>query len=69
MMLLTTTVLPLLFSSLAASKPSSFFGSDQHVLDEALSVPGDNPLTFCQDSKDYSLDIKYVDLTPNPPQP
>lgn len=68
-MLLTTTILPLLFSSLAASRSSSFFGSDQHVLDEALSVPGKNPLTFCQDTKDYSLDIKYVDLTPNPPEP
>ena len=67
-MKLSAAILPLLVSSFAASKSLSFFGSDQHVLDD-LSVPGDNPLSFCQDAKDYSLDIKYVDLTPNPPSP
>ena len=69
-MRLTTSLLTLLLSSFAASKSLSFFGaSDQHVLDSDHKVPGDNPLEFCQDPKDYSLNIKYVDLTPNPPKP
>jgi len=31
-------------------------------------VPGENPLEFCEESKDYILDIKNVDLDPNPPE-
>ena len=68
-MKVTTAILLLLFFIFTASESLSFFGNQQTVLDEDLSVPGDNPLTFCQDPKDYSLDIKYVDLTPNPPSP
>ena len=67
-MKLSVAIIPLWVSSFAASKSLSFFGSDQHVFDD-LSVPGDNPLSFCQDTEGYSLDIKYVDLTPNPPSP
>ncbi|KAL8796391.1 MAG: hypothetical protein Q9195_001298 [Heterodermia aff. obscurata] len=67
-MKLSVAIIPLLVSSFAASKSLSFFGSGQHILDD-LSVPGDNPLSFCQDTTDYSLAIKYVDLTPNPPSP
>lgn len=65
----TTTLLPLLLSSLAASSSLSFFRSDQQVLDEKLSVPGDNPLEFCASSDDYILTISNVDLKPNPPLP
>lgn len=36
--------------------------------DEDLRVPGKNPLTYCDDPKDYILDIDHVDLDPNPPQ-
>lgn len=68
-MKLTTTILPLLLSSLAASSSFSFFGSDQQVLDEGLKVPGDNPLEFCENSDDYILTISNVDLEPNPPSP
>ena len=66
-MKLVATIVPLLFSSYAASKSLSFFGSQQIILADKPSVPGDNPLDFCEDTKDYSLDISYVDLTPNPP--
>lgn len=66
-MKLTATVVPLLLSSFVASKSLSLFGSQQTVLDNKPSVPGDNPLDFCQDTKDYSLHIQYVNLTPNPP--
>ena len=68
-MKLTTTLLPLLLSSSAASKSLSFFGGDQHVLDDDLDVPGDNPLEFCQKDNKYTLTIDKVDLTPNPPSP
>jgi hypothetical protein len=35
---------------------------------EVYPVPGDNPLEFCDDPKDYLLQIDKVDLTPNPPE-
>ncbi|MCJ1452162.1 Phosphatidylglycerol/phosphatidylinositol transfer protein [Mycoblastus sanguinarius] len=68
-MKLTTSLLPLLLSSLAASKSLSFLGNDQQVLGDDLNVPGDNPLEFCTKSDDYTLTINKVDLTPNPPSP
>lgn len=63
----TTTLLPLFLSSFAASKSLSFFGNEQKVLGDDHPVPGENPLIFCQNDKDYSLKISNVDLTPNPP--
>ncbi|CAK1363859.1 Phosphatidylglycerol/phosphatidylinositol transfer protein [Cercospora beticola] len=36
--------------------------------DDNLSVPGENPLEFCQDPADNILAIKKVDLDPNPPK-
>ncbi|KAF6224881.1 hypothetical protein HO133_010075 [Letharia lupina] len=68
-MKLTTTLLPLLLSSLATSSSLSFFGSNQQVLDDDLKVPGDNPLEFCAKSDDFILTINNVDLEPNPPLP
>lgn len=35
----------------------------------AVSVPGENPLTFCDDPGKDILTIERVDLTPNPPVP
>lgn len=35
--------------------------------DEPNKIPGDNPLTFCDDPKAYLLEISNVDLDPNPP--
>lgn len=41
------------------------------VQEDAIDVPGKNPLSFCKDSKveDFILDLKSVDLDPNPPLP
>ncbi len=67
-MKLITIFLPFVLSSLAASKSSSFFGRDQRVLDDDRSVPGDNPLEYCQaDTTKDILTIDYVNLKPNPP--
>ena len=62
------SLLTLFLSCVALSNTLSLFGSDQQVLDEDLSVPGDNPLFYCQHTGDV-LRIDYVDLTPNPPEP
>ncbi len=64
-----TAVLTILYLSLATARSLSLFASDQHVLDDDLSVPGENPLMFCQKADDYTLTISMVDLTPNPPSP
>lgn len=55
----------------SASARSSLFGSSIEVApyDDALNVPGDNPLQHCQDPKDDILDLESVDLDPNPPLP
>ncbi len=63
-------ILPaLLLASCAASSSLSFFRGDQRVLEDDLSVPGANPLEFCQKDDKYTLTITKVDLTPNPPSP
>jgi hypothetical protein len=67
-------VLTLITSTLIAttvSARSSLFGSSIDVapFDEALKVPGDNPLQHCQDPKDDILELESVDLDPNPPLP
>ena len=67
-MKLITPLASLLLSSFAASTSLPFSGSQQVVL-SGDDVPGENPLKYCQDTKGYSLDIKYVDLDPNPPKP
>ena len=66
------------FTSLAILLLSSFasadlFGLNQHALgvdDKSLSVPGDNPLNFCEDPAEakHILLIEKVDLDPNPPE-
>ncbi|KAF2226200.1 phosphatidylglycerol/phosphatidylinositol transfer protein precursor [Elsinoe ampelina] len=43
---------------------------DQKTLvDDSLSVPGDNPLFFCSAPDKDILEIDRVDLSPNPPKP
>lgn len=62
----------LLAASSAASVSAAAtwtMGGNQVVINEDWKVPGDNPLYFCADPKDYILDIENVDLDPNPPQP
>ncbi|KAF2098567.1 hypothetical protein NA57DRAFT_75807 [Rhizodiscina lignyota] len=43
------------------------FGGSQVHLTEDYKVPGENPLFFCDDPKDNTLEIDKVDLDPNPP--
>ncbi|KAL9047326.1 MAG: hypothetical protein Q9214_000068 [Letrouitia sp. 1 TL-2023] len=63
---LASTLLPTVVSPTSSF---SFFGGDQKPLvNDELSVPGDNPLTFCANPTNYILTIEYVDLDPNPPQ-
>lgn len=67
-MKLRTTFIPLLLSTFATYSSASLFGGSQHVLEDKSSVPGDNPMVFCQDTSDYILTIDCVDLSPNPPK-
>jgi len=65
-MKLTSTLLlaPLLASALSIYSPSS---SDVTTQDAAFPVPGNQPLNYCQDPKNYIAEVFTVDLTPNPP--
>ncbi|RMZ86439.1 hypothetical protein DV736_g6332, partial [Chaetothyriales sp. CBS 134916] len=70
-MRVSAALLALCTATLVSSR--SLFGSSAQdaLLDDkaALDVPGENPLQYCADPKDYILDIDYVDLSPNPPKP
>ncbi|KAL8944373.1 MAG: hypothetical protein Q9211_000607 [Gyalolechia sp. 1 TL-2023] len=59
---------PLFLSALVASKSLLFAANQQTLVDNGLSVPGDNPLEFCSDPTKFILTIENVDLDPNPPQ-
>jgi hypothetical protein len=62
-MQLTTGLVAL---SLATFAAAGWYG--QQVLEDPKpKVPGSNPLTFCQATDNYLLQVDYVDLTPNPP--
>lgn len=61
-------LLLLLLATLAAVQASWLNGGQTFVFDEALDVPGKNPLQHCEDPKDDVLDLQSVDLDPNPPQ-
>lgn len=66
MKFLSTLLLAPLVASLSIHSSSS---DDASALDAAFPVPGDQPLNFCKDPKDYILEIHHVDLIPNPPVP
>jgi len=63
---------PVLLASAVTARSTGWLGStaDKQVAitDDDLSVPGENPLKFCADPKDYILDLESVNLTPNPPE-
>ncbi|KAK2774781.1 Phosphatidylglycerol/phosphatidylinositol transfer protein [Emmonsiellopsis sp. PD_33] len=66
------SVATLLCSPLVLAAPSYQWFNDQtpiSVVDDKLSVPGQNPLNFCADPKGDILKIDSVDLSPNPPVP
>ncbi|KAE8131470.1 putative ML domain protein [Aspergillus pseudotamarii] len=48
-----------------------FFKSSQSpiIQEQGKPVAGNNPLQYCDDPADDILDIKQVDLSPNPPLP
>jgi len=56
-------------ASVSAGSSSWMSGGSQVVINENFKIPGDNPLYFCDDPKDYLLEIENVDLDPNPPLP
>jgi hypothetical protein len=62
-----------LAAPLANAAAFSIFDPTQASLNLGVSedfpVEGDNPLGFCNNPEDYSLEIKSVDLSPNPPKP
>ena len=65
-----STLTLLLLSSIVSA---DFFGSSQKSIVEDsndLSVPGDNPLNYCEDPSEgkHILKITNVDLEPNPPE-
>ncbi|KAI1932259.1 Phosphatidylglycerol/phosphatidylinositol transfer protein [Ophidiomyces ophidiicola] len=65
----TATLLSLLFSSAALAAPSLSLWNEQSPiqLNKELSVPGENPLTYCSAPDQNILTIERVDLFPNPP--
>lgn len=68
MRFLTATALVATLGLTSASSASSWFSSDI-TTNDALKVPGNNPLEFCNaDHGDDTITIDNVDLAPNPPQ-
>jgi hypothetical protein len=63
-----STLLLAAVSAVAVSATPSWVPG-QVAIQEDFKVPGDNPLYFCSDPKDNIVEIKKVDLNPNPPQP
>lgn len=56
-------------ASVAVSGNLLSFDISQKALSDTLgaSIPGDNPLTYCEATDDYILDIEYINIKPNPP--
>ncbi|KAL1648389.1 Phosphatidylglycerol/phosphatidylinositol transfer protein [Diplodia intermedia] len=63
-----STLLLAVASPLVVSASLGGFLGQQEVINQDLSVPGDNPLFFCDDPADNILTIKSADLDPNPPE-
>ncbi|KAL4917243.1 ML domain-containing protein [Aspergillus aurantiobrunneus] len=70
MKLLSSAVALLCLAPLSVvATPASFFEYSQDVITDGVPVKGDNPLEFCADPSSDLLDIRSVDLSPNPPKP
>jgi hypothetical protein len=65
----TATLLAPAFCVASVAATPSWSMPGQVVINEDFKVPGSNPLYFCADPKDNILEIKKVDLDPNPPKP
>ncbi|KAH8889675.1 hypothetical protein GQ53DRAFT_188086 [Thozetella sp. PMI_491] len=63
---------PTLLAALAVGANSlGLWGADDQsiILDDELDVPGKSPLKFCEAARsDDLIEIKSVDLSPNPPE-
>lgn len=46
-----------------------FFNSQSPISTNGIPVKGDNPLEYCANPSGDVLEIKKVDLSPNPPLP
>jgi len=59
----------ILLAASASLATAGFFDNSQTSLGNTLgaSIPGKNPLTFCEATDDYILDIEYINISPNPP--
>lgn len=63
------TVATTLLAGTVAARSSLHTSNDVSIADDnPLAVPGDNPLAHCANPKDDILDLKSVDLSPNPPK-
>ena len=65
-----TTILLVASASIAASRNVLNLGNPQKALShiQSDSIPGKNPLTYCESPDDYILDLDYLNITPNPPK-
>ncbi|PGH11004.1 hypothetical protein AJ79_05155 [Helicocarpus griseus UAMH5409] len=75
MHLTASSIVALFCSSLAVAAPSLQFLAEQQTplgflnTNNHLSVPGNNPLTYCSAPDNDILTIESVDLSPSPPVP
>ncbi|KAF2111090.1 ML domain-containing protein [Lophiotrema nucula] len=67
-MKLATVLIPAAFAASVVAEPVPGWIPSQVTISEDHKVPGDNPLYFCADPKDYIVEIDKVDLSPNPPE-
>lgn len=60
-------VLPAILLAASASLVAAIsFDISQKTLN-GDSIPGENPLVYCEAADDYILDIDYINIKPNPP--
>ncbi|KAL7933696.1 putative phosphatidylglycerol/phosphatidylinositol transfer protein precursor [Trichoderma chlorosporum] len=66
----STTVAYLAAYLAAPATALAIWGESASALTASLKVPGENPIEYCNANRDGNLiDIKKVDLAPNPPKP
>ncbi|KAL3470649.1 ML domain-containing protein [Aspergillus californicus] len=69
MKLLSSAAALLCLAPLSVTATPASFWSSQDVITNGGSVAGKNPLEYCSNPSEDILDIKWVDLDPNPPKP
>lgn len=67
-MKLSAVLVPAALAASVVAEPTPGWMPSQVTISEDYKVPGDNPLYFCADPKDYIVEIDKVDLSPNPPE-